>query len=185
MKIKKEWNVVCACGCGGNVPKPKRISRGKPPIFIRNHWWNVVGYKERVSERSKKRTKLIPDISPCVGRRFRGGKYYSRVLMEESLGKKLLSHEHVHHINGDKSDDRIENLIVLTKAQHVKLHHEKEKIKFNCDFCGKPLQRQWCSYKRAKHHYCNKECFDSNSLKRKLSPKEYSRYFYEKSKSCN
>jgi hypothetical protein len=31
-------------------------------------------------------------------------------------------HMHVHHINGDKTDNRTENLIVLTASEHQKLH---------------------------------------------------------------
>ena len=30
----------------------------------------------------------------------------------------------IHHINGDKSDDRIENLQKMTRAKHTSLHHK-------------------------------------------------------------
>lgn len=41
-----------------------------------------------------------------------------RILMEEHLGRKLDSLEHVHHINGDTLDNRIENLQVLSQKEH-------------------------------------------------------------------
>ena len=46
-----------------------------------------------------------------------------RMIMEKYIGRKLLNNECIHHINGDKSDDRIENLIIMDKKDHVKLHH--------------------------------------------------------------
>lgn len=48
-----------------------------------------------------------------------------RVVMEEHIGRKLKKSEHVHHINGDKSDNRIENLVVLGHSEHNRLHATK------------------------------------------------------------
>ncbi len=45
-----------------------------------------------------------------------------RVLVEELLGRALLFSEAVHHINFNKSDNHYENLIVLSSADHVRLH---------------------------------------------------------------
>lgn len=47
-----------------------------------------------------------------------------RHLMEKKLGRKLGFNEVVHHINGDKHDNRIENLEVLSRSEHMKHHPE-------------------------------------------------------------
>lgn len=41
-------------------------------------------------------------------------------VMEKKIGRKLLTNEHVHHINGNKEDWREENLAILTESEHHK-----------------------------------------------------------------
>lgn len=48
---------------------------------------------------------------------------YSRYTMEQHLGRKLLPDELVHHINEDVTDDRIENLQIMTPKEHSRLHN--------------------------------------------------------------
>lgn len=45
---------------------------------------------------------------------------FHRWLIEKELGRKLNRDEHVHHINGNSLDNRLENLIVLSNAEHQK-----------------------------------------------------------------
>ena len=50
-----------------------------------------------------------------------------RYVMENEIGRKLEPGEIVHHINENVADNRIENLILMTKGEHSSYHRKKEK----------------------------------------------------------
>jgi hypothetical protein len=59
------------------------------------------------------------------GAKQRGGRYMFeyRLIAESVIGRPLRDDEVVHHINGDSTDNRPENLQVMTPSEHSRLHY--------------------------------------------------------------
>lgn len=56
------------------------------------------------------------------------GRLEHSVLMEAHIGRRLLPHECVHHIDGNRSNNKIENLQIMTRSEHAR-HHMKQRNK--------------------------------------------------------
>lgn len=73
-----------------------------------------------------------------------------RVIMEKHIGRKLGRDEIVHHLNENKRDNRIDNLIIVTRAEHGRMHQTGRVLS------KETRQKLSAIRKNVPHRYCRK-----------------------------
>lgn len=94
------------------------------------------------------------------------GKYEleHRVIMSKFLGRDLQANEQVHHRNEIKSDNRFENLEIVTCSEHIRKYHRCQRDESTwgqakCLSCGKIFDRRKKETGLHKHTFCSRECY--------------------------
>ena len=83
----------------------------------------------------------------------RGYAYEHRLVAEEKIGRRLVSGEQVHHINGNKQDNRAENLEVTASLAHHRVHHRTPGRGLRMPGEGNPVIACACGCGRLLNHY--------------------------------
>ena len=98
---------VRSCGCS------TRRTGEQSPNWRRGFTISTNGYKHVLTSDPTRTNRYQPE---------------HRLVMAEVLGRPLTSDEVVHHINRDKTDNRPENLEVLSRQEHAALHAAEDRL---------------------------------------------------------
>jgi hypothetical protein len=132
---------LCACGCGEPCEK-----RYRSPDKRFKYWTRIAPtcpFRYRRGRHLRMGGKDNPSYLPIGTRRMyapstRPWRYWRvkvadpdvwklehRYVMEQHIGRPLQTKEHVHHLNHNTLDNRIENLELLSASDHAKIHSAK------------------------------------------------------------
>ena len=98
----------------------------------------------------------------CVGSR---SWLLHRLIMAQHLGRPLLPHEDVHHIDGNKVNNALSNLQLLSHGHHSRTTKTVRPVILHCWLCGQPKHSaQASAFTRdcnpeTKHIFCSRQCF--------------------------
>ena len=125
-------NKLCECGCGKNAPIAKATvnkrgwKKGEPVRFICGH--NNRGKTGSMAMNWKNGKTVVKGYTliyqPDHHRSNPKGYVPEHVLvMEASLGRKIMSSEAIHHFDGDGTNNHIGNLMLFANnAMHTRYH---------------------------------------------------------------
>ncbi len=140
---------ACECGCGRRT----NVYRGRRQRFIQGHHLHLT------------RNPDFPfRFDARQGRWFvttRDGNSYpwALLVMWNVLGREPLDDEQIHHVNEDKTDDRPENLAVLSPGAHTRLHlstRSSSKVVRHCEHCGAAYERY--PSQAVSTRFCSRTC---------------------------
>jgi hypothetical protein len=139
MKRKKRVKVECGACKKLFMARRSRILKGRGRFCSKQcvHEW----MKTLVGEKNKNyRGGFISKYGYRMFKVCGRDQFEHRMIMEKHIGRMLKPEERVHHINGNKLDNRIENLKLFSSvSEHMKQMHIEGKVLLGwhvCPHCG-------------------------------------------------
>lgn len=102
--------------------------KGKTREFTAEWKDNISKAKQELGRLQSVGVSVKPSGYSEITRGIHKGKSVHVVVAEIWLGRPLNSAECVHHIDGDKRNNQINNLAILTKSGHARLHRFEDKL---------------------------------------------------------
>lgn len=121
---------LCLCGCGRQTGLARITSydrgqlAGHPVRYVRGHAPKPRGEQHHLWKGGRIFWRgyvllYMPNDPRANGK---GYIFEHRIVWEDANGRPLRPDEDVHHINGIKNDNRPDNLVALTRSNHMKSH---------------------------------------------------------------
>lgn len=98
-------------------PLPKYCSR----VCYATHYQAVHGGRNRKTGTMVHRGYVL-EWNPDHPNSVKGYVYQHRLVMERHIGRLLTDDEAIHHLNHIRNDNRVENLELMNKVDHSRLH---------------------------------------------------------------
>ena len=119
-EVRKHTFCTRACARIWNRNRIAEYNRSENPMNTPTGWSQTMRIESRMRS-----------VKPCKKNTYpkASGRHEHRAIAEAILGRKLAANEVVHHKDGDKHNNQPDNLIVMTRSEHSRLHAQQARYK--------------------------------------------------------